>query len=201
MGKTFERSFYSPNLTEGRASVEDINSMLSQFEAIVKEGRRGNGVMMCLFLVFFFGGFALTVTLMNTVFESNASSSAMFLIPLGYMLLFAIFAIMLAKRGRNSILKAKAACQQVIDRNNQFNAVGLRWNLPMSFPNWVELWKDYKGIPGNYPNYQMVPNYNPVIIGGPQYPNTYPQQTGFYAPPPVVGNENQYPQGQGGYTY
>jgi len=179
--------------------------MLSQFEAILKEGRRGNGVLTCLFLIFFFGGFALTVTLMNTVFDSDSSSGSMFMIPVGYMILFAIFGILMAKRGRNSLRKSKMACQDLINRNNQFQAVGLRWNLPMNFPTWVELWKDYRGAPGGYPNYQMAPNYNPMIIGGgPQYQNTYPQQTGFYAPPPVVGNEDQYqyqPGGNAGYNY
>jgi len=202
LSKTFERGFYSPPLTEGRASNEDIGNMLRQFEQVIAEGRRGNGVMMCFFLLFFFGGFALTVYLCNTVFASDSSSSFMFIIPLTYMFLFAVMGILMAKRGRASMRKTRATCQQIIDRNGQFSSAGLRWCLPMSFPTWVELWKDYRGMPQTgYYNYQMAP---PAY----QYGGNS-ADTGLYVPPQVVNDGNQYPaypqqpygQGQGQANY
>jgi len=186
--ETFDRNFYSPLLTERRASVEDINNMPTQFEAIIREARTENRICSGLSFLFTIGGFAVTALLMFSIFSSDPSSSKMFVAPIVLMLLVAVFAILVTKCGKATVENARINCQQIINRNNQFKAVGLRWNLPMNFPHWVELWRDYRGAPGHHQNFQIGPNYP-----HPQYPNSYPQHAGFYAPPPPAGSFIQDP--------
>jgi len=70
---------------------------------------------------------------------------------------------------RSSFKRARKGVEQVVDRYSAlFASTGLRWNLPLAFPHYIELWKDYKGQ--NYaqnqtqiqPNNQFSCNPNPL---------------------------------------
>jgi len=53
-----------------------------------------------------------------------------------------------------SIKKARKTVQEVVYRHSSvFANAGLRWNVPLAFPHYIELWKDYKGQ-----NYMQVNN-------------------------------------------
>jgi len=59
-----------------------------------------------------------------------------------------IYGLLINHYGRKKHLKARKAIQRLIDRNSPFFAAqGLRWNLPLHFPRWIELWKDYRSQP------------------------------------------------------
>ena len=186
--ETFNRNFYSPILTEGRASREEINKILGQFETTIQAGRTGYKILTCLFTIFFIGGFIFTAFLTFSIFSSDPSSKEIFYPPIIMFVLFTIFGCILSMRGKAVGEEARMACQQIINGNHQFNAVGLRWNLPMNFPAWVELWRDYRSAPGRNQNLQIAPNY-PY----PQYQNNYPEPAGFYAPPPPADSFHQDP--------
>jgi len=65
-----------------------------------------------------------------------------------FMLIFAalFWAIVYRCAKRASFRKARKGIQEVIDRYAPiFANAGLRWNVPLAFPHYVELWKDYKG--------------------------------------------------------
>jgi len=67
--------------------------------------------------------------------------------------------IILSIYSRITQKKARKAVQMKIDHENQFFAnYGLRWNLPLAFPHWIELWKDYRGQ--NYNHFTDQTNFN-----------------------------------------
>jgi len=64
---------------------------------------------------------------------------------------------------KSSFKKARKSVQEVVDRHSLiFANVGLRWNLPLAFPHYIELWKDYKGQNYVQPNNQISYNTNPL---------------------------------------
>jgi len=87
---------------------------------------------------------------------------------------------------KSCIKKAHKRVQEVVDRHSPvFANVGLRWNLPLAFPHYIELWKDYKGQNYTQPNNQISYNTNPLSFHQIQnqlqnqnqlYPNLQPNQ-------------------------
>jgi len=76
-----------------------------------------------------------------------------------FFLFFAalVWAIIFRCVKRCSFRSARKSIQGVVDRHAPFFAnSGLRWNLPLAFPHYIELWKDYRGQ--NY--VQPVPQFN-----------------------------------------
>lgn len=63
----------------------------------------------------------------------------------------------------SSFKSARKGVQEVIDRHYlMFANSGLRWNLPLAFPHYIELWKDYRGQNFSQPpNNQKSNNSNP----------------------------------------
>jgi len=58
---------------------------------------------------------------------------------------------------KHSMKKAKKSVQEVVDRHSSiFANAGLRWNIPLAFPHYIELWKDYKGQNYMQANNQIV---------------------------------------------
>jgi len=56
------------------------------------------------------------------------------------------YSIVLQVYSNRKYKKARKSVQGIIDKYSPaFAAQGLRWNLPLPFPEWIELWKDYKG--------------------------------------------------------
>jgi len=59
-----------------------------------------------------------------------------------------------------AIKRARKGVQNTLDKyQSTFASAGLRWNLPLAFPHYIELWKDYRGL-----NYVSVNNNNQAIL-------------------------------------
>jgi len=74
--------------------------------------------------------------------------------------------------------KARKSIESLIKKHSaEFAAQGLRWNLPLAFPHWIELWKDYK-VQNSYPQAMIAPQSAFTFTNQPvpsyQYP--LPQQ-------------------------
>jgi hypothetical protein len=79
----------------------------------------------------------------------------------GFMLAVTFWSIVVGIYNSYCYRKVRKDVQGVVDKNSQlFASYGLRWNLPLSFPHWIELWKDYKGQ--NYNQGQIQFNFGQV---------------------------------------
>ena len=135
----FAREAYSPAMTGGRASSEEIDQVLKLFETV----SRG----------------------MSTPDRFLESWCLHFLLPFAFMLLFQIndnfrypqfvwscFALyviggniwMFSAAAKNNS-KIKENMQTVLKLyQDTFEKKGLRWHIPANFPLWIALFKDYR---------------------------------------------------------
>jgi len=69
-----------------------------------------------------------------------------FTVFVGFLFATVFYSIILSIYSKRSYRKARKCVQRLIEKHNpEFASMGLRWNIPLSFPQWIELWKDYKG--------------------------------------------------------
>jgi len=151
----FDFGFYSPNLTEGRASTQEITQVLSDIESTIKpfnEKIKKAGFILLAYVIL---SFLPSVCL----FFAKGDKSAAFIVSIVAFCVGAIAGLVIWICYIQKVdAKMVPKCQEKIDRHNQdFVHRGLRWHLPTSFPRWVELWKDYSqpqgvGIGQSYPN-------------------------------------------------
>jgi len=193
----FDNNFYSPMLTDGRAHPEEINRVLRELESTVKPlSTKLKSSVCCYILTIFLSVFAFIPFM---IFLTPANVTFLPIGIFGFFFLMIGATIMFIKRIKNYNLEIRRVSQGVIDRANQeFSYKGLRWVLPMHYPRWVELWKDYysQGQMAQpiymAPNTQAYPNYAPGDQMGaaqPQYQqNFYPgyQNNTGYMPPNQV---------------
>jgi hypothetical protein len=185
--KKFDKGFYSSFLTDGRASSEQIESLLKEVEEAFKEKlkwlRRLKAYLVFAFVtgVFLMTFYSLAIfsDIDNDHSHDNNSynrqknshgnnyndrnknfrhhdrrreydaEEQLDLMFFGwFVLLFAalFWAIVYGCAKRASFRKARTGVQEVIDRHAPiFSQTGIRWNVPLAFPHYIELWKDYKG--------------------------------------------------------
>ena len=196
--RSFNTAFYSPAITEGRASSEEINQVLKEIITVNEPFLKKLKAYICCFalttLLSSFGiiPFFIFVAPMNVVLIPISVALYFFLV-VGSLFIF----LKAVKRYNKDVRRVS---QVVVDKANQeFNHRGLRWVLPKQFPKWVELWKDYQGQGGMtqpiymFPmNQQLYANYDGAanqMAGQPQYQqNYYPgyQNNDGYVPLPQV---------------
>ena len=161
----FDSSFYAPNLTDGRASVQEITQVLSDLEStrkpFVKQIRRAG----CLIVSYSVLSFLAFLYFLLTMDAGSGGMIIAAIIAFFIGIIASLVILILYLKGVDAKMKPK--CQETIDRHNQnFLPRGLRWHLPANFPKWIELWKDYYQPQGvrNQP------------IGVPQFGQNYPYQ-------------------------
>jgi len=171
----FDRSFYSPALTDGRASSEQIETFLKGVEKLIKKKSRGIKLFMGLFIFFVITGFLGLFCVISDIdyLDESTDIDDLFTYFMGYLLAVIFYALLLQLYIRRKQRKAKKSVKSYMKKNGQaFNEQGLRWNAPMFFPQWIELWKDYKGMPGftqsapvqNFNTGYMLPQQQPQMV-------------------------------------
>lgn len=134
---------YSPILTDGRVSLEEINQVLQDVQAIWKPyNQRIFKVIYWLLLVelICIGGFIAW-----NLSHRTASSNNIFLGVFVFIIVMLAIAIVFALKIRDIIIQSRIAVQAYFTGiNPKFAERGLRWSAPINFPKWVGLWKDYK---------------------------------------------------------
>ena len=106
--------------------------------------------------------------------EDDDSLDAICFSIIGYVAFVAFVSILLCKFHRRRQNKARKAIQRLIDQKySMFGAQGLRWSMPLHFPHWIELWKDYKGQANYIPQGPQM--YAPYALTMPT--QVVPQQT------------------------
>ena len=161
--KKFDSSFYTPALTDGRVPFEEITQFLAEIEAQKPTAQSNASPWRLVALLFLF-----ILWTFRFVVQSKMDSDMIpyvFLVVIVLVLVIIFILVVTSKRGVN---EPRPKCQAIVDKYNQNLASrGLRWYLPVSFPKWVELWKDYpqnqnQGVvlpPVNQQPYPAVQNY------------------------------------------
>jgi hypothetical protein len=196
----FDRGFYSPALTDGRVSYDQMQLFLNELDRIVRRKLRPIATLTAVFAILVFCGFfglllscfgffddsdynfddntTNTNTNTDTDFDYDFDDQvdSFFASMILYFLFVIIGAALLQAYSLRRHRKVRKCAQSLIDRNAAtFAPLGLRWNLPMHFPYWIELWKDYKGqisypqvtaqpyLNNNTNNTYMTPNQETVL--------------------------------------
>jgi len=190
--KRFDRNFYSSALTDGRTSSEQMDSFLKEvekkFHKKISKVNKLNKFFACTAIL----GFAILVLYGMCIindsdmymddgddFESYDDGDTFFTAMMGYFFAVIFYSVILQVYSNRKHKKARKSVQGVIDKYSPaFAAQGLRWNIPLPFPEWIELWKDYKGqssysqsIAPSQGTYALPPAQSPITY---QYP--MPQQ-------------------------
>jgi len=175
---TFDKSFYSPALTHGKVSFQQLDSFIGEAERILKKKIDPVKKVWSLFGWFALLGVVFIACLMFTMMSDdldddyNSDSMAaniddsdevdsLFIVLMGYMFGIIFYALICGIYSCKKHRKARKAIQTLVDRNSQmFAAQGLRWNVPKYFPRWIELWKDYRGQQAQCMCGQMLQPYD-----------------------------------------
>jgi len=138
----FDSSFYKPEYTDGRASEEEINTVLRDLDAvihplIVKLNTSGRNVVISQ-------GIFVVLAILCWILSQSVHP---YLVWVGCLcFIYATIApctvLKSVLTGINKELYERS--QAVVEKHNQnFSSRGLRWDLSAHFPKRIELRKDY----------------------------------------------------------
>jgi len=181
----FDRTFYSPALTDGRMSSDQLNKFLSKVERIMKKKMKSISIVIGIYTFLALIGFAgLFCLICDSDSVDDDELDDLFCAMMWYFCSILFGGLFLKLCLRNRQRKVRKSIQNHINRNSPaFAAQGLRWNVPLHFPQWIELWKDYKYQPVYVQPH--IQNYNSYMI--PQQPQHVQNQPVFQSP------QNNYP--------
>ena len=202
----YDASFYNPGLTDGRATQEELNQVLREVEAVKKPFSSKVVCALWLFLLGFLASLAVMIAVPIICsgtgyfdeygyYHDDTNVGGMLAGIFGglfAMIFVIVYFIVYANRKTK---ETRVAVQALLDRvNPNFTSRGLRWHLPLHFPRWIELWKDYIGQAGVYNPPTMTQQYQ-----------TYPAPTGATyqmpgAQPQAYQNYGVQPQGYNDYN-
>ena len=141
--KKFDSSFYSPALTDGKISLEEINQALKQVETAGASVAFKIRVSFCWFILLILIIISLFVYTLN--FALNGKSRLISFAVFGYPVAVFVALILYILQLKRFSDELKYKCKLVVERlNPSFSCRGLRWHIPADFPQWIELWKDYQ---------------------------------------------------------
>lgn len=154
----FDREIYTPELTENRATTEEVNTVLDELESAVEPTVKAAKTYLGIYM-----GFFLTTNLIlpflyerSERFQKMLSARAL-IIGNTTIIGLATVKFFYTMKGKES--EARELSLKVFDKyNTAFMEKGLRWNIPKNFPKGVGLWRLYKGDPRNY--LPQAPNPN-----------------------------------------
>jgi len=195
IGKRFDSGFYSPGVTDGRATIEEINHVLADIENTRRPIASKIMSAICCYIISLLAVVGCYVFGMVSIAGTSPESIPFLVIGFIVAVIAVIWVFIARVRKVNEELKTK--CQEVANRHNQnFSSRGLRWHIPVHFPRWVELWKDYvnQGQGQNFPGQQPV--YMPPVQQQPYANYGGPQQQNMGGQPQFQQNYYQNYQGQ-----
>ncbi len=186
----FDTSFYNPGYTDGRAGVEEINQVVAEIQVARAPFVAKIKSAYCCYIAFIFIGLLAMVCLNGFLIANMGPGGA----GIGFIC-YIIFIFIRIGTFRSSIAsiskESKATCQKVIDKySGSFSSRGLRFFLPVHFPLWIELHKDYMLQNPGQPIY-MPPNM--YQQPQPQFQQPQPQ---FQQPQTQTQYQDNYYQGQ-----
>jgi len=154
----FNSRLYTLALTDGKASNQEVDKVLADIMTAGKDPSNKKGwsrascfafVLFLILTILLSVGFAWTIIIMS----SPDISEDQFAIGYGICCVLIVVCVC-SSAGCCSVCLERISpdseiirkkCQDVVEEHNKdYVLKGLRWHLPQEFPQWVELWKDYK---------------------------------------------------------
>ena len=166
--KTFNHILYYSELTDGRATISEVTDFLYQAELIIKQ-RKGSvrafaSLIVSLVLIAFLG-----LALYSGDFF-NLEHDLVYIAIGGYSCFVLLNAGILQAYKRYRRKNIRMYVQDLAARySDVFEDRGLKWNLPSSFPSWIELHKKYKQQEGYNKSSFVIPVNNYSRQGGVMY--------------------------------
>jgi len=181
--KTFDRDVFSSAMVGGRATIQDVEKVLTHLETATSKLHspcKATIVLMILYLIPFFA------LMKKTVRNTHHVPICLWII---YALYVLIVSLLYVKYYKSQVEKVVAEAKKIIKTYYQdfFESRGLRWHIPQHFPLWIELYKDYReqhqtGLKiHSHPQHQHQVQHHPVV-----------HHSNGYAPVHQHGNYNPY---------
>ncbi len=137
----FDKSSYQSSMTDEKVLEHDINSALISFDSLAAQSSHDSVKVLTIQFIVFLALCPIFYPPINCVYLLLAYS-----ICLGYFI------------KTREISCKKTIKQQILTKLNQngslFEKHSLRWNIPLTFPLYVELCLDYKDLEIMVPNSQ-----------------------------------------------
>jgi len=169
--KKFDRNFYTSYLTEGRSSPEQMDSFLSNIERKINKKMDKINKINKIFTIWAILGFFTMILFGFMIFSDEDNYDTMyddyysdydvadtyFMCFMLYVVALLFYSLLLQFVTRRKQKKAKKSVENYIKKHSgDFAAQGLKWNVPLAFPHWIELWKDYR-VQNTYPQALAAP--------------------------------------------
>jgi len=152
--KKFSRTSYSASMTGGRASSEEVNQVLTLLDITINNVPTLFQVITRLIIRFLVPGFMILVLIGTWRCYRHAEPT---LLLFWYMLASLIYILV---RRNSQVKEAKSQAQKIIQRFQPiFEERGLRWNIPLGFPHYIEICRDYREKFFE----AQIPPYNPQV--------------------------------------
>ncbi len=137
--KKFSRTIYSPEMTNGRASTEEVNQALSLFELAMSGAVTKSEFSTSLRRRFLYPFLILWVFCMFIMYRSSP------LLWLGFAIYCIVGICCLFRNKKTQNTRTKADSQSVLDFVQPgYLSKGLRWRIPEESYEWIELIKEYR---------------------------------------------------------
>ena len=140
----FNSDFYNADITQGRASNEEIQKVLA--DIYLSRKPFATTVKIIAYIILFLILLAL-IGIAVVVFLDGSFELAI----LRYVVFFTIIVLVLTLLSqiitRNTKKQRKAAEGALENHRPEFASRGLNWIVPQQYPRWVELHKDYLFFP------------------------------------------------------
>jgi len=137
--KLFDRGFFHLIKTESRVSQEYVHEVLSEIEAVFRNKHR------CVenFYLFLWTALFLWFTgLLVTAYHEVANCLVYFFGGVFvWIVLWMVTACVSKKKDKEARI---VICRVVEQHNERVRDEGLRWNIPVHFPLWIELHDDFR---------------------------------------------------------
>jgi len=176
----FNRAVYTPMMTEGKITSEEVNQVLNDLELVTKKLPTSCGNLMTIAHLFVLPFIAMWILTENWYcgyydydrYYTRTKSWSPFFI-------YCLIAFIYFHFGKKyQLMKVRNQADTIIQMHqSQFNKKGFRLFIPFNFPEWIEIQRD------NYPQQMPMPNAHQYIV---------PQNFSQLLQIPAVQNIRQY---------
>ena len=131
----YKHSFYSSDMTDGRASLDEIKYILREIEVPIQScNSKVLGSFCCLPITI---GLMLLISGASNSHQMNSKKIFFILGAIAALVVFVIYAVVT----RNEM---KDECKTIVQKwNRNWIYRGLSWHMPKNFPRCIELHKEY----------------------------------------------------------
>ena len=148
--KKYKRTEYSPSLTDGRATPDQVDDFLRIMDAIVQEKMSSSAFDASINTLKY--GVPLGTIMYGIQDSFNFSLQTIVVLVISWITGWYLSEVLEKQRKRSNAERIKQELKNALEKKSleqrflAFQQKGLRWKIPSFFPQWIELHKDYKSV-------------------------------------------------------